>query len=149
MLTYKKQIGMTLIELMIVVAIIGILAGIAYPSYQDSVRKSRRADAHTTLFGIQLALEKMRGNCSQYASASATNLGDTAITLSDSCALTGDKDVSVRGDHYKYSVILASGTESSAYTIVADGSASGQSGDTGCTEIKLARDGTQSPAACW
>jgi type IV pilus assembly protein PilE len=37
--------GFTLIELMIVVAVVGILAAIAYPSYQDSVRKSRRADA--------------------------------------------------------------------------------------------------------
>ena len=48
--------GFTLVELMIVVAIVGILAAVAYPSYQDSVRKSRRADGKTALLqSVQLA----------------------------------------------------------------------------------------------
>lgn len=41
----KKQPGFTLIELMIVVAIIAILAGIGYPMYQDQMRKARRSEA--------------------------------------------------------------------------------------------------------
>ena len=45
----SKAKGFTLIELMIVVAVIAILASIAYPSYQDSVRKTRRADAKEVL----------------------------------------------------------------------------------------------------
>lgn len=49
----KKQ-GFTLIELLIVIAIIGILATIAYPSYQSHMIKTRRSDAQTELVKAQL-----------------------------------------------------------------------------------------------
>ena len=50
--------GFTLIELMIVVAIIGILAAIAYPSYQDSVRKARRTDGQAMLLNVMALQER-------------------------------------------------------------------------------------------
>ncbi|OZG71478.1 pilus assembly protein PilE [Hahella sp. CCB-MM4] len=50
--------GFSLIELMIVMAIVGILAAIAYPSYQESTAKSRRADGQSALVGLAAAMER-------------------------------------------------------------------------------------------
>jgi type IV pilus assembly protein PilE len=54
----QTQQGFTLIELMVTVAIVGILASIAYPSYQDSVMKSRRADVKGVMLGLANAMER-------------------------------------------------------------------------------------------
>lgn len=67
----RRQKAFTLIELMIVVAVIGILAAIAYPSYQEHVRKARRADAQTALMELSQHMER-------YFTAKGTYLNGTA-----------------------------------------------------------------------
>ncbi|MCP4125585.1 MAG: type IV pilin protein, partial [Gammaproteobacteria bacterium] len=61
--------------LMIVVAIVGILAAIAYPSYQEQVRKSRRADANGALLGLANAMQRHATDNGTYLGA-ATGGGD-------------------------------------------------------------------------
>ena len=54
----RHAAGFTLIELMIVVAVIAILAAVAFPSYNDHVRKSRRAQAKADLVELAQQLER-------------------------------------------------------------------------------------------
>jgi type IV pilus assembly protein PilE len=69
----EKRSGFTLIELMIVVAVIGILAAISYPSYIDSVRKSRRADAQTALMEAAQRMETFYARDGKYTNATLAN----------------------------------------------------------------------------
>lgn len=55
----KTSSGFTLIELMIVVVIIAVIAAFAIPSYQDSIRKSKRADAKTAISQAAARMEQL------------------------------------------------------------------------------------------
>lgn len=54
----RRPAGFTLIEVMIVVAIVGIIAMIAYPSYQRHVQDSRRAQAQADLMELAQFMER-------------------------------------------------------------------------------------------
>lgn len=71
-----KQQGFSLMELMIVVAIVGILAGIAYPSYQNYVLRSGRADGQAKLMEVMQAQERFYSQNQTYAANLGTGAGN-------------------------------------------------------------------------
>ena len=110
--TKQASKGFTLIELMIVVAIVGILASIALPAYQDSVRKSKRATAQGDLMSFANAMERYFTTNGVYTDATAATVY-TATSPSD-------------GGTANYNLSVVAGTTTFTLTAAATG---GQIGD--------------------
>ena len=90
---WNRALGFTLIEMMVVVALVGILASIAYPSFIEAIRKGRRADAVSALTQIQHAQERWRANNGTYAGslgAGGLNLSTTSPDGHYSLAITNN-----------------------------------------------------------
>ena len=124
--------GFTLIELMIVVAIVGILAAIAYPSFQQYARESKRSDAHAALLRIATLEEKFFSNNNAYTT-SATVLGYSA-------------NPAISNEGF-WAVTITSGNLATAFSLSA--APAGAHVDAACTPITLTSAGLRGPAGCW
>jgi type IV pilus assembly protein PilE len=138
----KKAAGFTLMELMIVVAIVGILAAIAYPSYMDSVRKSRRADAKAALSNAAQALERYYTEKNTYLNAT---LGDGAG------AIFPDHSPSDQAHNSAYYILSITNQGASTYTLNA--TPTGTMTSDSCGTLTLDHIGQKgaalSIAQCW
>jgi type IV pilus assembly protein PilE len=108
----KQQSGFTLIELMVVIAIVGIIATIALPAFTEQVRKSRRSEAVSTLGDLQVRQERWRSSNATYGTLDNIT-GSTAATFNAAQA------------NYNFAVTV---NTASAYTITATPK-NAQSGD--------------------
>lgn len=126
----KKYNGFTLIELMIVVAIIGVLSAIAYPSYDSYMKKSRRADA-------KVGLSKLADKQERYYLQNDT--------YTNSFAATGLNTSSTSEEGY-YTFSITSSDLVSGFTLTATAIATeAQANDTGCTVMTLSSTGAKEP----
>ena len=100
--------GVTLIEVMVVVAIVGMLAAIAIPAYNDYITRSRRSDAFTALETVRAAQEMYRAERGVYR-----NGNDFNANLLPGCS------TDMAAPNYTISVTPASGTSLTTFTVTA------------------------------
>ena len=116
---HHKESGFTLIEIMITLVILGILAAVALPSFLDSMRKGRRAEAFAALAGIQQAQERWRGSHGDYGKN--LNVPTDADTLPGIAANTPNG----------YYALVISDSSATGYTATATAQGA-QAADTNC-----------------
>jgi len=112
----KRCAGFTLVEVVCVMAIAGVLSGVAYPTYRHALHQARRADAIVAAAQVRMAQERYRAEHASYG-----NLSDIKINV-----------LSPAG-HYRLDIAAPT---ASGYELHARAE-SGQRGDAPCRRLKL------------
>ncbi|MEI7464450.1 MAG: type IV pilin protein [Burkholderiales bacterium] len=116
----RRERGFTLIELMICIAVVGVLSSIAYPAFSSTMVSTRRSDALLALMKVQLLQERFRSEHPRYGELSQLGLDSTSPSR-----------------HYEIAV-----RDQSADGYVVQASAIGsQQQDTRCRHLRLTVDG--------
>ena len=148
---YARQRGLTLVELMVVVAVMAIIATVAYPLYTAQVQKSRRADAKVALETIAMAQERFY-TINGFYTDDYTDLytGTLATGAGFDWPCTADECDTDRG---YYTVTLAHTTNTQDFTATADNIGS-QASDGDCALFTINQQGVKTATDgggtnCW
>ncbi|HEX6572671.1 MAG TPA: type IV pilin protein [Steroidobacteraceae bacterium] len=139
------QRGVTLIELMIVIVVVGILASIAVPSYRSYVLRTHRVEAKTALLNLAAAQEKHYLQNNTYAA-------NSALTTAPPAGL----GLPATTENGWYTVAIASGANAASFTATAT-SAGAQVADTDCATFTITalgvktatKQGGATSTVCW
>jgi type IV pilus assembly protein PilE len=138
-LFYPQSIaGFSLIELMIVIAIMGILGTIAFPLYKNHIQSSRRTDAMSALIHLEAAEESYRFSNAGYGTLTQLQASTSGITNTSSLGY--------------YDLTVAPSTPTTVgYTLTATATGA-QAADTACATMQISLNNgveTKTPPACW
>lgn len=140
MKVFQVNKGFTLVELMIVIVVIAILGSIALPSYQETMRKGRRADAKNTLLELAALQERFYSENGAYGTL-ATIAGSTTVASPEG--------------FYNVTVVLGGGGRPQTYRLTA-ARQGGQIDDSKCGDFRYNQAGvkdmvnaTSTPEKCW
>ena len=150
---FSPQQGLTLIELMVALAIVGLLSALVYPRYQNYVSHARRVDAQTQLLSAQQWMERLYNESFDYAQSAEGN--DVASLLALQAFRTSPR-VGEGLKAYDISVTVASPNPSQSFVLTAKRTALGPAAADACGDFTLDHHGvrglvnnTKSLAECW
>jgi type IV pilus assembly protein PilE len=139
----SRQLGLTLVELMVVVAVMAIIAAVAYPLYTNQVQKSRRADAKIALESVAMAQERFYTLNGRYTA--------TLASLQVSADIRGG--ASDEGYYTIAAPTLSGSGQGFTATATASTSAAQASDRSNCTTFSINHLGTKtstgSASKCW
>ncbi len=116
----RAQRGFTLIELMIGVAVVGVLSSVALPTFESQLQRSRRSDVLVATMQVQSAQERFRSNATSYGSLA--EIGVAAVSAAG---------------HYGLQV---SGVSADGYELLATATGA-QARDAACRHMRLTSSG--------
>ncbi|MFS1703670.1 type IV pilin protein [Alteromonas sp. AMM-1] len=124
-MNHSKMMGFTLLELMIGLAIVGILSAVAMPVYQEQLRKVRRDAVKMQLLSLHIDQQAYRLQNPSFASGQALGLPNS--------------------DHYQFSI---ANVTSQTFLLTAKATGT-QKQDKGCASLTIDQSMFRQPEACW
>lgn len=128
----RKSKGFTLIELMVAVAVVGILAAVAYPSYMEHVRKTRRVETQTLMMDVVTRQQQRMLDVRNFTDK-LSDLGITLPTQVDNA----------------YTVKITPDTSSAVPKFTVTATPKGGQAKESCGTLSVTDRAVKSPAQCW